>query len=101
MDDIFFIWPPKQYILLRVNRIATISYRMRKIFLFLIACLPVMAAFGQGGIVRGRVVNKLNNEPLDYASVRFLDQPYGSYTDSAGFFEIKGIPSGQYNLEVT
>jgi hypothetical protein len=74
---------------------------MRKIFLFLIACLPVMAAFGQGGIVRGRVVNKLNNEPLDYASVRFLDQPYGSYTDSSGFFEIKGIPAGLYNLEIT
>lgn len=58
-------------------------------------------AFAQNGIIRGRVFNAINNEPLDFATVKVQQQPLGTYTDSTGRFEIKGITPGLYNLEIS
>lgn len=56
---------------------------------------------GAQGLITGRVFNSINNAPLDFATVRVQDQPYGGYTDSLGRFEIKNVPPGLYNIAVT
>ncbi len=61
----------------------------------------VGVAFTQNGIIKGRVYNAINNEPLDFATIKIQLQAYGAYTDSTGRFEIKGMKPGLYNLEVS
>lgn len=67
----------------------------------LVLLLSCGLAFAQNGILRGRVYNAINNEPLDFATVKVQGQPYGGYSDSTGRFELRGIPPGLYNLEVS
>lgn len=69
-----------------------------------ICLLLILSATGvaaQNGIIRGRVFNAINNEPLDFATVKIQQQPLGTYTDSTGSFELKGIAPGLYNLEIS
>lgn len=70
--------------------------------LFLLGFVVIaLFAQAQNGIIRGKVFNKLSNEPLDYATIKVQGQPYGAYTDSLGSFEIKAMPAGLYNLEIS
>lgn len=71
--------------------------------IFLLIVLLALGPFvqAQNGIIKGRVFNAINNTPLDFATVRVQDQPYGGYTDSTGAFTIKGMKPGLYNLQVT
>lgn len=73
----------------------------KKLLLLTLLATPLGCLFAQNGIIKGRVYNSINNEPLDFATVKIQQQPFGGYTDSTGSFEIKGIPPGLYNLEVT
>ena len=59
----------------------------------------ISSASAHGGVVSGRLFNALNNEPLAFGTVRLQDSPYGSFTDSTGKFEIRGIEPGLYNFE--
>jgi hypothetical protein len=74
---------------------------LRNFCLLLAMIAPLGLIFAQNGIIRGRVYNAINNDPLDFATVRIQDQAFGGFTDSTGRFEIKGIPPGLYNLEVS
>ena len=73
----------------------------KKLLLLMLLAMPFGLAMAQNGIIKGRVYNSINNEPLDFATVKVQQQPFGTYTDSLGRFEIKGIPPGLYNVEVT
>lgn len=53
----------------------------------------------QKGIVRGVVTN--GDEVLEYVSVGIPKLGVGTVTDSVGHFEIKNIPAGTYELNVT
>jgi hypothetical protein len=72
----------------------------RLVFLMLTVAVASGVA-AQNGILRGRVYNAINNEPLAFATVKVQLQAFGAYTDSLGRFEISGMPPGLYNLEVT
>lgn len=74
---------------------------MRKILITALFAVLANFVLAQGGTIRGRVYNKLSNEPLDFASIRIQGQSFGAYSDDEGNFEIKDIPSGLYNVEVT
>ncbi len=58
----------------------------------------------RGGIVRGYVLDERDSSPLEYASVILYSedgkQVLGISTDKEGFFILKGIKRGKYNLEV-
>ena len=66
-------------------------------FVALLATLPVWAE--GGGILRGRVISARNGEPLGSVDVRIPAISRGSFTDSAGRFELASIPPGRYNVE--
>lgn len=71
-----------------------------RIFSFLCLLFPLVM-FGQNtGVIRGRMFNETNNEPLGFGVVRLQGTNYGSYSDSVGAFEIKRLPPGLYNVEV-
>ena len=48
--------------------------------------------FAQTGIVKGRVYNQKNNEPLEFATVQIQGTTIGTTTDLDGNYEISGPP---------
>lgn len=52
----------------------------------------------QPGAIKGRVVDFENATPLPGATVRVEGTSMGGATNEQGYFEIKGIPPGSYNL---
>lgn len=85
-----------------VNFASHMNVRMtKKIGLLCLMILPFAVLMAQNGIIKGRIFNSINNESLEFATIKIQQQPYGGFTDSAGSFELRGIPPGLYNLEVS
>ncbi len=57
--------------------------------------------YSQTGAVRGIVKNQFTGEPISGVTVLIEGTPFGATTDKLGWFEIKDIPPGKYNLIVT
>lgn len=53
------------------------------------------------GIIRGRVFDKINNEPIPFANVVVWSTTFGTTTDIDGNFEIKGLKPGYIELRVS
>ncbi len=72
----------------------------------LISLLVICCAFqanaqdNQKGVIKGRVYDKLNNEPLSNANVLIRGTEKGSTTDKKGRFKIKGLEPGLYDITV-
>jgi len=55
----------------------------------------------QSGVFKGKITDRIFNEPILYASVQLSkdeNKEYRTFADSLGNFIIKGIPSGEYAL---
>ena len=55
----------------------------------------------QSGVVKGRVVNVRNNEPLIGAVVQLENQAAATVTDSVGNYVIKQVKPGFYHITVS
>lgn len=58
------------------------------------------------GIVTGKVIDAAYNNPMEYVNVVLLKEKEGemvngTITNKEGFFEIKSVPEGKYELKVT
>ncbi len=62
-----------------------------------------MVGFSQNynGIIKGKIVNVISNEPVEFANVLVEGTSVGTTTDSLGKFELKGIEPGFKNLIIT
>lgn len=60
-----------------------------------------MLAAGQTGTVRGRVYNKINNEPIPFANVAIQGTSSGAVADENGNYTISNLAPGLYNLEAS
>ncbi|MCB0738904.1 MAG: TonB-dependent receptor, partial [Bacteroidetes bacterium] len=65
----------------------------------LIALLMPFWAFGQTGIIKGKVVDESNNKPLPFASIAVQGKDIGSTTDIEGNYELKNLEPGLYNIK--
>ncbi len=67
-----------------------------------------MSAFqvlAQSGAVEGQIVSKIDNKPIEFASVTLLSAPdnnfiSGGLTDAQGRFQLSKIKEGNYHLQV-
>jgi hypothetical protein len=57
--------------------------------------------FAQQSAVRGRVFNKIGNEPIPFANILVQGTTIGTQADQDGNFVIQDLPPGLYNLEAT
>lgn len=61
----------------------------------------MQVALAQNGIIRGKVFNEVNNEPVAFANVLIQNSTTGTTTDLDGNFELAGLQPGLYNLVVS
>lgn len=73
---------------------------MRQPLLLFAFLLSFTTAFSQG-IVRGKISNPVNNQPVAFANVLILGTELGAISDENGNYEIQNIPPGLYNVRAS
>jgi hypothetical protein len=66
-------------------------------FLFLI----IGFSFSQNSLVKGRIYNNLNNQPIPFAKVVVVDQQKGAVAFDDGTYEIAGLKPGVYSFKAS
>jgi hypothetical protein len=64
-------------------------------------CLLSNMCFGQYVAIRGRVYDKIGNEPIPFANIIVQGTTAGTQADENGNYAIADVPPGTYNLEAT
>jgi outer membrane receptor for ferrienterochelin and colicin len=72
----------------------------RQLFYFFLFLGP-LSINAQTGIIEGRIANKLNNEPLPFATVQIVGTTKGGQTDVDGKYRIEGLDAKLYSIKVT
>jgi hypothetical protein len=72
---------------------------MKYIALF-VSLIPFLS-FSQFGVVKGIVVNSINNQPIELAKVQIIDKQLGAVTNENGEFQINNIPPGVYSFKAS
>lgn len=73
---------------------------MYRLFAILFLFLS-LGAIAQNAVIKGKVFNSKNNEAIPFANVVIQGTTTGATTDLDGFYEIKNLNPGLYNLEVS
>lgn len=74
---------------------------MKKFLLLLsFACIS-FTILSQNSLIKGKVTNNLNNEPIPFAKIVVIDQQKGALSDENGFYEITGLNPGVYSFKAT
>jgi hypothetical protein len=73
---------------------------MKRHILTLILLIFSLDAFSQGSI-SGRIFNPVNNDPVPFANVLVMETELGAISDEDGFYEIKNVPPGLYNVRAS
>ncbi|PWJ42503.1 TonB-dependent receptor [Sediminitomix flava] len=70
------------------------------LFLFSVFLTPI-TSFAQNGIIKGTVSDKSSNEKLPFVNVVIQGETRGASTNMDGYYEIKNLKPGLYNIEVS
>lgn len=73
---------------------------MRTAILFSAFFFLFATAFSQG-IIRGKITNPVNNQPVGFANVLILGTELGAISDENGNYEIQNVPPGLYNVRAS
>jgi outer membrane receptor for ferrienterochelin and colicin len=83
--------------LIRIN----MKFRIIPILAFLMLTC-VVSSFGQNGMIKGRVFNHKNNEPIPFVNIIIDGKPtQGATSDIDGNYEIKNVEPGYTRLVAT
>ena len=74
---------------------------MKSVQLITILMLQATQLFSQTSIIKGKVTDKINNEPIPFANIYLEQTQTGVATDFDGLYELKNINPGQYNLTIS
>jgi len=72
-----------------------------RLILFALSFASGMALFAQSGIIKGYVRDASSNSPIDFATVQIMNTTFGANTDENGYFEIKGVKPGTYDIKAS
>lgn len=73
---------------------------MKKL-LILILSLISSVALAQKIAIRGKIFNKIGNEPIPFANIIVQGTTLGTQADENGNYIISALPAGLYNIEAT
>ena len=74
---------------------------MKQLLLGLFFISLSVTAFGQRGIIKGSVSNKINNQRIPFANVTVQGTTVGVVADESGNFQINELAPGLYNLRIS
>jgi len=74
---------------------------MKKYGLLTLLLIAAGSVTAQAGIVKGRVTNGINNDPIGFANVIVVGTDQGATTDDLGNYEITGLTPGLYDIKVS
>ena len=83
------------------NIVLKIVNKMKLPLLITLQTLLLTQFFSQTSIIKGKITDKINNEPIPFANVYVEQIKTGVATDFDGFYELKNILPGQYNLTIS
>ncbi|MFA6455564.1 MAG: TonB-dependent receptor [Bacteroidota bacterium] len=69
--------------------------------LFIVLFIMCSFSYSGSGILEGRITDKNSGDGLPSAVVRIVDSKIGTVTDEEGYFTIRGLQSGNYDIEVS
>lgn len=72
-----------------------------RLVLSIIILFAYTATFAQTGIIQGKVINGINNEPLPFATVAIQGTTIGATTDIDGLFKLDKLAPGTYTIEAS
>src|ERR1017187_1302327 len=70
---------------------------MNKLYLIILMLLLGNICFAQSGKIKGRVMDAKSNDPMPWANV-FIRDSIGTETDSNGYYELKNLKDGVYDV---
>nr|HAD51863.1 ferric aerobactin receptor [Algoriphagus sp.] len=73
---------------------------MKKYLAALICLLLSLPVFSQG-VLKGKIINPVNNQPVAFANVLILNTELGAISDENGNYQIGNIPPGLYNVRAS
>lgn len=73
---------------------------MKRLLFILLIFISAIPVFSQG-IIRGKISNPVNNEPVPFANILILNTDLGGISDEEGNYEITDIPPGLYNVRAS
>ena len=74
---------------------------MNKAIAFLLFYFLYSAGFAQTGVIRGKVTNAINKEPIPYVVIVVEGTTIGGTSDDNGDYTITGLNPGIYNLKAS
>ena len=57
--------------------------------------------YGQTGVIKGRVTNIINKEPIPFSNIIIEGTTSGATTDIDGNYQIINLKPGSYNIKVS
>jgi len=73
---------------------------MKTVLLLLALVISSFQVFSQG-VIRGKITNPVNNQPVAFANVLVMSTDLGAISDESGAYEITNVPPGLYNVRVS
>lgn len=70
-------------------------------FLLVLLLISPLWSFGQNGIIKGRITNLINNEPVGFANILVEGTDKGATSDIDGYYEITELEAGLYNIRAS
>jgi hypothetical protein len=76
-------------------------FKLRRLFFTFFAFPAVLTLSAQSGIIKGKVTDAINNEPVMFANILVEGTDYGATTDLDGAYLIENLPPGLYNIRAS
>ncbi len=73
---------------------------MNRLTVFLLSYLFSASLFSQSGIIKGKVTNSINKEPITYVTIVVQGTTMGGTSDDNGDYTITDLTPEIYNLKV-
>ena len=74
---------------------------MKKYLLSTLMFFSFLSVFAQEGVIQGKVLNPINNDPIPFANIIVQGLEVGAVSDMDGNYKISGLEPGLYNVKAS
>ena len=80
------------------NIVLKLINKMRLVLTFISVFTLINCSFSQSGIIKGSIIDDINNEPIPFANIYVEQTKSGVSSDMDGNYIIKDLPPGLYSV---